>query len=100
MVHLRAACVVGHRAKDELTTASRLPPGESNGFACPHPIAARPVQTIVLTRTAAERFEKPPKIRGRALATKVIVGSPDLAAVRQPVFAYQTGPCARSTRKT
>jgi hypothetical protein len=36
--------------------SERLPPGERNGFACPHPIAVRPVQTVVLARTAAERI--------------------------------------------
>ena len=43
-------------AKDELTRNERPPPDESDGYACPDPIAMGPVRDRRLTRTAAERI--------------------------------------------
>jgi hypothetical protein len=55
ILHPRAACVVGHRAKDELTTASGGRQARATAWIAP-PHRSAPVQTIVLTSTAAERI--------------------------------------------
>ena len=52
ILHPRAACVVGHRAKDELTTAGGGRQARATAL-LPPPFAVRPVQTVVVTRTAA-----------------------------------------------
>ena len=54
ILHPRAACVIGHRAKDERT--QRAAAAREQRLRSPRPIAVRPVQTIVLTGTAAERI--------------------------------------------
>jgi hypothetical protein len=66
----RAACVIGHRAKDELTHIERLPSDESDGFDCPQPrLGARQaaVSAASTSRGKGRGFEQPPTVWGQAL---------------------------------
>ena len=63
----RAACVIGHRAKDELTHIERLPSDESDGFDCPQPrLGARQaaVTPASTSRGKGRGFEQTPTVWG------------------------------------
>ena len=82
ILHPRAAYVVGHRAKDELTHIERLPSDESDGFDCPQPrLGARQaaVTPASTSRGKGRGFEQPPTVWGQALfAVRAPPGRPSL----------------------